>query len=129
MSRKIDQPPLPQRLAVMKVRALLTLCPALPTMPPVLDMNSRVLLLPLLLLARAAAGADPDEIKLVSGIAAIANDRLVTIREATVLAANSAPGLARAYENSPGQYGRLWNKVKVDYHVDEIIDELKAAQA
>ncbi len=95
-------------------------------------MKSHLLLLPLLSLCCAANGAEQDEMRVVSGIAAIANDGLVTIREATVLAISSAPGLARGLENNPAQYTRQWNRVKLDAteHLIErqlILDDFKGS--
>src|SRR3954471_16135527 len=95
-------------------------------------MKIRYLLLPLLVACRVGSCADRDDLFVVSGIAAIANDALVTIREATVLAAKSAPTLARAYESNPVAYERPWNKVRLDAaeHLIErqlILDDFKSS--
>src|SRR5436190_13423689 len=79
-----------------------------------------------------AFAADPDEMRVVSGIAAIANDALVTIREANVMAVNAAPSLANAAERNPAQYARQWNRVKIDAaeHLIErqlILDDFKSS--
>ncbi|MEY2407974.1 MAG: peptidyl-prolyl cis-trans isomerase SurA [Verrucomicrobiota bacterium] len=76
--------------------------------------------------------AEPDEMRVVSGIAAIANDALVTIREATVLATSSDPRLTRARESNPVQYERLFNRLILDAteHLVErqlILDDFKSS--
>ena len=101
-------------------------------MPHVLIMRSCSFLLPLLLLTPAVVGAETDEMRVVSGIAAIANDALVTIREANVVAVSAAPGLAEAAIKHPEKYQSQWNRVKLDAaeHLIErqlILDDFKSS--
>jgi len=95
-------------------------------------MRSCSFLLPFLLFGCTAFAAEPDEMRVVSGIAAIANDALVTIREANVVAVSAAPSLANAAERNPAQYARQWNRVKIDAaeHLIErqlILDDFKSS--
>src|SRR5437868_11372671 len=95
-------------------------------------MNLRLLILPFLLLACVARGADPEEMQVMSGIAAIANEGLVTIQEAVILAKIAAPGLWEAAHHNPQQYQSHWNRAVLDAaeHLIErrlILDDFKSS--